>query len=136
MYREQCIKLEDELCRLKEAKSAARELTGERNKKLFKRLAVMKSRYEALEKRRALEAEGYKNSIKMLQTKLTTVERQLYRLAARQAGDNREDVMLHDVKVASKKSKQALQNVQMLKSQIYSIEQDIRNVHSSSATAR
>lgn len=44
MYREQCIKLEDELCRMKEAKEASKEVHGERNKKLFKRLAMMKTR--------------------------------------------------------------------------------------------
>lgn len=58
-YREQCIKLEDELCRLKEERSAAREADGGRNKKLIARLALMKSRYEGLEKRRVLEVEGY-----------------------------------------------------------------------------
>ena len=44
MYREQCIKLEDELCRMKEVKEASKEVHGERNKKLFKRLAMMKTR--------------------------------------------------------------------------------------------
>ena len=79
MYREQCIGLEDELGRIKEETDVGRELFKERNDKVSKRLALMNQRYNALEKRRSLEVEGFKNDIKMLRSKLKTVERHLSR---------------------------------------------------------
>eukprot|EP00039_Didymoeca_costata_P021041 m.343214 g.343214 ORF g.343214 m.343214 type:complete len:471 (+) comp22528_c0_seq1:246-1658(+) len=82
MYREQCMKLEDELCRLKEERLVSKEMNSDRAKKLLKRLSLMKSRYEQLEQRRQLEAEGYKSSIKLLRKRLSEVEKHLYRLAA------------------------------------------------------
>jgi coiled-coil domain-containing protein 77 len=134
MYREQCIKLEDELCRFREQKAAAGEIAGGRNDKLLKRLAVMKSRYEALEQRRGLEAEGYKNAMKILRKKLSTVEHQLYRLATQSHGDDAEVAMLRDVGVAAARSKKALGGVQHLKSQIYQLEHDIKASHGTRTT--
>ena len=129
MYREQCIKLEDELCRLKEQRAAAADITTGRSDKLLKRLAVVKSRYEALERRRGLEAEGYKNAIKILRKKLTTVEHQLYRLATQATGDAVDVAMLYDVGVAASRSKRAMGDVNHLKTQIYHLQRDIENGH-------
>lgn len=80
MYREQCIGLEDELSRIKEETDVGRELFKERNDKVSKRLTLMNQRYNALEKRRALEVEGFKNDIKMLRSKLKTVEKHLFKV--------------------------------------------------------
>ena len=81
MYREQCIGLEDELSRIKEETDVGRELFKERNDKVSKRLALMNQRYNALEKRRGLEVEGFKNDIKMLRTKLKNVEKHLFKVS-------------------------------------------------------
>ena len=83
MYREQCIGLEDELGRIKEETDVGRELFKERNDKVSKRLTLMNQRYAALEKRRALEVEGFKNDIKMLRNKLKTVEKHLFKVSYR-----------------------------------------------------
>lgn len=80
MYREQCIGLEDELGRIKEETDVGRELFKERNDKVSKRLTLMNQRYAALEKRRALEVEGFKNDIKMLRNKLKNVEKHLFKV--------------------------------------------------------
>ena len=80
MYREQCIGLEDELGRVKEETDVGRELFKERNDKVSKRLTLMNQRYAALEKRRALEVEGFKNDIKMLRSKLKNVEKHLFKV--------------------------------------------------------
>lgn len=47
---------------------------------MLKRLALMKKRYEGLERRRALEVEGYKTDIRMLRKRLKEVEKQLYKV--------------------------------------------------------
>lgn len=50
----------------------------------------MTQRYEALEKRRGMEVEGFKNDIKLLRQRLKSVEKQLFKvifiLARRRAG--------------------------------------------------
>jgi len=42
---------------------------------------LMNTRYENLEKRRALEVEGFKTDIKMLRDKLKNVEKQLFKVS-------------------------------------------------------
>lgn len=80
MYREQCIGLEEELSRIRERSDVSNEVYKERSEKMSKRLGLMNQRYEALEKRRALEVEGFKSDIKMLRNKLKSVEKQLFKV--------------------------------------------------------
>ena len=80
MYREQCIGLEDELGRIRERTDVSEDIFKERTEKMSKRLALMNTRYENLEKRRALEVEGFKTDIKMLRNKLKNVEKQLFKV--------------------------------------------------------
>jgi hypothetical protein len=75
--------------RLREEKTASKDLNMKRSKKIIRRLDLMKQRYEALEKRRLLEAEGYKSSIKILRKRLSEVEQHIYRLASQWAGGGR-----------------------------------------------
>lgn len=79
-YREQCIKLEEEVGRLREESDASKDLFKQRTEKATKRLGLMNTRYQNLEKRRAMEIEGYKNDIKMLRSRLKDVEKQLYKV--------------------------------------------------------
>lgn len=48
-----------------------------------KRLKLMTQRYEALEKRRSMEVEGFKNDIKQLQQKLKGVEKHIHKVTAK-----------------------------------------------------
>lgn len=48
----------------------------------------MNKRYEALEKRRNLEVEGFKNDIKILRTRLKDVEKQLYKVSEVRCNEN------------------------------------------------
>lgn len=41
---------------------------------------MWKARFQDLERRRALEIEGYKTDIRMLREKMQTMEKQMYRL--------------------------------------------------------
>ena len=79
-YREQCITMEEELGKIKEESEASKHLFKQRTEKLTKRLELMNSRYEALDKRRVLEIEGYKSDIKLLRQRLKEVEKQLYKV--------------------------------------------------------
>lgn len=68
------------MCKLKEQAGASKNLFKQRTEKVAKRLSLMNSRYEALEKRRCLEIEGYKNDIKLLRQRLKDVEKQLFKV--------------------------------------------------------
>jgi coiled-coil domain-containing protein 77 len=129
MYREQCIQLEDELSRLREERTVAKGVDSKKSKKLLQRLNLMKQRYEKLEKRRSLEAEGYKSSIKILRKRLTEVEKQIYRLASQWAGGGGDTQVLHEVHSTSARSKKVLGELQQLKSQVHEAERSVRNVH-------
>ena len=80
-YREQCVKMEDEVCQLREEVEASRELFKEKASKAVKRLEVVNTRYNTLEKRRDLEIQGYKADIKMLRKRLSELEKQLYKVS-------------------------------------------------------
>ena len=82
-YREQCMKMEEDHAKLKEEVKASKDLFSHRSDKMAKRLAVMNSRYETLEKRRSLEIEGYKNDITLLRLRLKELEKQLYKVIMR-----------------------------------------------------
>lgn len=47
------------------------------------RLQLMTQRYEALEKRRAMEVEGFKTDIKHLRQKVKDVEKHLFKVSLR-----------------------------------------------------
>ena len=79
-YRDQCVKLEEEVCQLREETEAARNLFTEKAEKTSKRVSVMNERYSALEKRRSLEIQGYKTDIRMLRQRLNQLEKQLYKV--------------------------------------------------------
>lgn len=57
----------------------------ERSDKMAKRLQLMTQRYEALEKRRSMEAEGFKADLKLLRQKLKDVEKQLVKVPHHEA---------------------------------------------------
>lgn len=106
MYREQCISLESELAKVKEEGDATRKIfqvpaplnvlkllnkwllpnfshvlnCQERCDKMSKRLQLMTQRYKALEKRRAMEVEGYKTDIKNLREKFKDIEKQIIKV--------------------------------------------------------
>ena len=52
----------------------------ERSEKMAKRLELMNSRYQELERRRNLEVEGFKTDIKNLRGRLKELEKQLYKV--------------------------------------------------------
>ena len=52
----------------------------DRTDKMSKRLELMNTRYQDLERRRNLEVEGFKTDIKTLRGKLKDLEKQLYKV--------------------------------------------------------
>ncbi|XP_071492109.1 coiled-coil domain-containing protein 77-like [Diadema antillarum] len=127
MYREQVISLESELAAIREKEDVSKEVFKGRTEKLSRRLQLMNQRYEALEKRRNLEVEGFKNDIKTLRSRLKDVEKQLFKvtLGVGEDGDLR---MLRDVHTTARKSKEMQGELHRLKAMVYGMENDIRRL--------
>ncbi|KAM6418868.1 coiled-coil domain-containing protein 77 [Pluvialis apricaria] len=125
MYREQCVTLEDELARIREEGDVGRELFKERSEKMGKRLKLVTQRYEALEKRRNMEVEGFKNDIKQLRQKLKDVENQLFKVTLN-IGPDQDLAILHEVRQGNRLTRKIQGELKNLKAKIYGLENELR----------
>ncbi|NXS11320.1 CCD77 protein, partial [Neodrepanis coruscans] len=125
MYREQCITLEGELARVREERDAGKELFKERSEKMGKRLKLMTQRCEALEKRRNMEVEGFKNDIKRLQQKLKDVEKQIYKVTLNLGPDHDLEI-LREVRQGNRLTRKIQGELRNLKAKIYCLENELR----------
>ncbi|XP_077196104.1 coiled-coil domain-containing protein 77 [Paroedura picta] len=125
MYREQCVTLEEELAKIREAGDVSRELFQERSEKMGKRLQLLSQRYEALEKRRGLEVEGFRNDTRLLRQRLRDVEKQLFKVTMT-VGPDQDLAVLHEVRQGNRKTKKIQGQLKNLKSKIYGLETELR----------
>ncbi|XP_071407326.1 coiled-coil domain-containing protein 77 [Pithys albifrons albifrons] len=125
MYRQQCVTLEGELARIREELDAGRELFKERSEKMGKRLKLMTQRCEALEKRRNMEVEGFKNDVKQLQQKLKDVEKQMYKVAVN-LGPDQDLAILREVRHGNRLTHKIQGELKDLKAKIYCLENELR----------
>lgn len=125
MYREQCVTLEDNLAHIQEEGDIGRQLFKERSEKTVKRLHLMTRRYEALEKRRAMEVEGFKNDIKLLRQRLKDVEKQLFKVTLG-IGPDQDLAILHEVRQSNNHTKIIQGELKNLKAKIYGLENRLR----------
>ncbi|NXE03918.1 CCD77 protein, partial [Lophotis ruficrista] len=125
MYREQCVTLEGELARIREEGDVGRELFKERSEKMGKRLKLMTQRYEALEKRRNMEVEGFQNDIKQLRQKLKDVEKQLFKVTLN-IGPEQDLAILHEIRQGNRLTHKIQGELKNLKAKIYGLEHELR----------
>uniref|UniRef100_A0A8D0FCK7 Coiled-coil domain containing 77 n=1 Tax=Strix occidentalis caurina TaxID=311401 RepID=A0A8D0FCK7_STROC len=125
MYREQCVTLEGELARICEERDVGRELFKEHSEKMGKRLKLMTQRYEALEKRRNMEVEGFKNDIKQLRQKLKDVEKQLFKVT-QNIGPDQDLAILHEIRQGNRLTRKIQGELKNLKAKIYGLENELR----------
>ncbi|NXN09685.1 CCD77 protein, partial [Indicator maculatus] len=127
MYREQCVALEGELARIREEGDAGRELFKERSEKMGKRLKLVTQRYEALEKRRSMEVEGFQSDIKQLRQKLKDVEKQLFKVTLN-IGPDQDLAILHEIRQGNRLTHKIQGELKNLKAKIYGLENELRVV--------
>ncbi|XP_038636776.1 coiled-coil domain-containing protein 77 [Scyliorhinus canicula] len=125
MYREQCVTLENDLAQIREEGDIGRQLFKERSDKTVKRLQLMTQRYEALEKRRGMEVEGFKNDIKLLRQRLKDVEKQLFKVTLG-IGPDQDLAILHEVRQTNNQSRKIQGELKNLKAKIYGLENQLR----------
>lgn len=127
MYREQVIGLEDELARIREENDTGKDVFKEKTEKLTRRLQLMNQRYTALEKRRGLEVEGFKNDIKILRQRLKDVEKQLFKVTLN-IGEQFDWEVLHNVHRTAHRSKKLAGELHNLKSKVYDMERELKHL--------
>ncbi|KAF5907567.1 coiled-coil domain-containing protein 77, partial [Clarias magur] len=125
MYREQCVGLESELAQIREEGDVGREIFKDRSDKMAKRLQLMTQRYEALEKRRSMEVEGFKTDLKHLRQKLKDVEKQLFKVTLN-VGPDQDLAILHEVRQSNARTKKIQDELKRLKAKIYEQENELR----------
>uniref|UniRef100_A0A671NYZ2 Coiled-coil domain-containing protein 77-like n=1 Tax=Sinocyclocheilus anshuiensis TaxID=1608454 RepID=A0A671NYZ2_9TELE len=125
MYREQCVNLETDLSQIREEGDVGREIFKERSDKMAKRLQLMTQRYEALEKRRAMEVEGFKTDIKHLRQKVKDVEKYLFKLTLN-VGPDQDLAILHEVRQTNSRTVKVQSELKNLRAKIYKLENDLR----------
>ncbi|XP_076468752.1 coiled-coil domain-containing protein 77-like [Babylonia areolata] len=135
MYREQVIQLEDELSRIREEGDVTREVFHDRSEKMTKRLQLMNSRYQDLERRRALEVEGFQTDIKNLRQRLKDVERQLYKVTLgftedmnMKRPDDIDMQVLRNIRSTAGRSKKIMGELKNLKTKVYGLENDLKHL--------
>ncbi|XP_056595529.1 coiled-coil domain-containing protein 77 [Triplophysa dalaica] len=126
MYREQCVTLETDLSQIREEGDVGREIFKERSDKMAKRLQLMTQRYEALEKRRALEVEGFKTDIKHLRQKVKDVEKLLFKLTL-SASPDKNMAMLQEVRQSNKRTVRVQNELKTLKAKIFKLENELKS---------
>lgn len=127
MYREQVIKFEDELSKLREQGDVTKDVFKDRQDRMAKKLQIVNDRYKELEKRRNMEIEGFKNDMKLLRQKLKSVEKQLFKVTIGYTACDEIDV-LKDVHETTVRSREMQGELNHLKAKIYSLENDIKHL--------
>jgi coiled-coil domain-containing protein 77 len=127
-YREQCVKLEEQVCQLREATEVSQDMYKDKAERVTKRMAAMSEKYQALEKRRGLEIQGYKTDIKMLRQRMNDLEKQLYKLTLSLSG-NQDTEILSAVKRTTANTRKLLGDLQHLKTKVYGMEKKVLHVH-------
>lgn len=126
MYRSQFLKLEEESSSIKEACESQCKAYADKSERLVKRLESADNKYKLLEKRRATEIEGFKSDIKILRGRLKDMEKQVLKISL--GGPVTDLEVLKDLHKQTSKSKEMQNQIKNLKGQIYSLENDFRNM--------
>ncbi|XP_045220475.2 coiled-coil domain-containing protein 77 isoform X3 [Macaca fascicularis] len=128
-YRVQCKKKEDKsgkvLPVMHDSHHAQSEYIKDRTNKMGKRLQVMTRRYEALERRRILEVEGFKTDIKVLRQKLKDLEQMLYK-ATINVRANQDLAILCEVRDSNRRAHKIQGELKNLKSKVFGLENELR----------
>ncbi|XP_006163281.1 coiled-coil domain-containing protein 77 [Tupaia chinensis] len=125
MYQGQCVSLEEELARIREEEAVRREIFKDRTNKMGRRLQVMTKRYEALERRRLLEVEGFKTDIKALRQRLKDLEQMLYK-ATVNVRANQDLAILCEVRDSNRRAHKIQGELKNLKSKVFGLENELR----------
>lgn len=135
MFREQVLKLEEQVSKKIEQEDVTREIFKGREAKLSQRLKLCSERYKELEKRRQKEIEGFKNELKQLRDKLRNMEKNFFKASLERKNFdviNMEKIdgeeVLKNIYDTTQRSREMQGELQQLKAKIYTLENDIKKL--------
>lgn len=123
MYREQCITAEEEVSKIRDEIFNNKTMFQDRTGKLVDKLELTTKRYGALEKRRALEIEGYNTEIKKLKQRCDHLESQLFKVSV---GGLNDVEVLQNFKESAAKSRAIQSQIKSIKKKLYEVESNFR----------
>ncbi|CAL4061125.1 unnamed protein product, partial [Meganyctiphanes norvegica] len=80
MYESQCVRLEQEMCKLREQKEAAEEMFKERIQKQIQQNDLLRKQSERLDERRRTDVEGFHSDIRLIKDSMKTLVHQIYKI--------------------------------------------------------
>lgn len=126
MYREQCITAEEEVSRIRDEVFNNKSMFQERTGKLVDKLELTTKRYASLEKRRALEIEGYNTEIRKLKERCDHLESQLFKVSVGGVDDIE---VLQNFKESAARSRALQSQIKSIKKKLYEVESNFRTKH-------
>ncbi|XP_037070737.1 coiled-coil domain-containing protein 77-like [Pollicipes pollicipes] len=133
-YREQCTRLEKFVSEVRDAREADRQEFKERLSRMRDSVVAMKGRYDGLERRRRLEAEGFRSDVRLLRADVRALERKLGKLTGQFFGDVHQHAtrevwsqMSHNLGNTAK----ILEEIRQSKAQIYQLERELASLWNS-----
>lgn len=81
MYQEQCSVMEQEVARLRDQAESSKNQFKSRVQKMASQVTYLRNKYNELDRRRVLEAEGFRSDIRLMRTRLRDLERGFTKVA-------------------------------------------------------
>ncbi|KAF0299161.1 Coiled-coil domain-containing protein 77 [Amphibalanus amphitrite] len=127
-YREQCTRLEKFVAEVRDARETDREEFKERLSRMRDSVLTMKNRYDELERRRRLEAEGFRSDVRLLRGDVRALERKLGKLTGQFFGDVDQHASREVWSQMSRNlgnTAKILEEIRRSKTQIYQLEREL-----------
>ncbi|KAK6642316.1 hypothetical protein RUM44_014039 [Polyplax serrata] len=119
-YQQKALVLQQEVSQLQERAYICKRIFKEKTEKMATHVAYLKSKYEDLDRRRQLEAEGFHTDIRMLRERLKELEKKIDKAPGRlQANEQKE--LLVSARNTLNRAKQLESELSYMKSKIYAL---------------
>ncbi|EEB14411.1 coiled-coil domain-containing protein, putative [Pediculus humanus corporis] len=120
-YQQKIVALESEVNSLRERANTCRQIFRDKTEKMTAQVAYLKNKYDDLDRRRLLEAEGFRTDIKMLNKRLQELEKKLVK-SATEIQKNEQQQLLVSARNTLYRAKQLEKELESVKTKLYSLE--------------
>ncbi|PNF26514.1 hypothetical protein B7P43_G13963 [Cryptotermes secundus] len=129
MCQEQCIQLNEEATKWKEQVDISKKMFRDKTQKLAGQVTYVKNKYNDLDRRRKLEAEGFVNDTRILRGRLRDIEKNVRKFFLKQAPSQTADPTNEDLFLTARQTRAQSQQLERelrdIKKRIEAIEIDI-----------
>lgn len=128
MYQEQCSVMEQEVARLRDQAESSKNQFKTRVQKMAAQVTYLRNKYNELDRRRMLEAEGFRSDIRLMRSRLRDLERGFSRLNAKpsRTGSSSKSIATESLSVNTGLVSNAQETVERARQ----LEQELKLIHS------